>query len=481
MKTKILSIVIVCMGLFCGSIKADNVDIQTAKEIGAYYFTVATGAKAPVNSDKLELAAQYDNPTLCIPALYTFNVEGNGFVVVSASDATEPIWAYSPEGSLDPKNLNPAAKYMLDSYAEIISEVQNSQAKATNQIKNLWKELEEQTYTCDLSKAGVLVQTKWDQGENTKPSYNVLCPTVNGKYCYAGCVAVAMGQIIKYWNYPVRGAVEGNTTAICSWNNTTVKYKFWVDSNKFVYDSMPNTINSGSSWNNKRAVSKLLFACGVTVGMDWGVDGSGAQSYKVPEALSKWFLYSSEARYLSRSSITDANWLKMLHEELDDNHRPVYYSGFDGTSSGRDAGHAWVIAGTSANDNTKFYINWGWGGSSNGFYTLAPVTAIQTAGGYKFSSNHAMVYKIYPKDLSIDENTIAKTTPAYPNPASDYIMIPMNLPNSATVGVFSMDGKMVDSFVIPAGTHEYRLNLQQYAPGTYVYRLNGDTFKFTVL
>jgi hypothetical protein len=40
---------------------------------------------------------------------------------------------------------------------------------------------------------------------------------------------------------------------------------------------------------------------------------------------------------------------------------------------------------------------------------------------------------------------------------------------------------MVDNIVVPAGTKEYRLNLQQYAPGTYVYRLNGQTYKFTVL
>jgi len=481
MKTKILSIVLVCVALFCGSAKADNVDLETAKQMGAYYFTVATGAKAPVSTDNMKLAQQYDNPTLCIPAMYAFNVEGNGYVVVSASDAVEPILAYSPEGNLDPETLNPAAKYMLDSYAKIISEVQNSKASATATIHNLWQELEEQTFTCDLSKAGVLVQTKWDQGDNDRPSYNAMCPTVNGKYCYAGCVAVAMGQIIRFWQYPERGGNDNSSIVTCSWNNTTVKYKFLVDSNKFIYDSMPNTISANSQWNYKRAIGKLLFACGVTVGMDWGVDGSGAQSYDVPEALSNWFKYSDNARYLSRTSISDANWVKMLRSEIVDHLRPVYYSGYDGTSGGRDAGHAWVIAGASSADESKFYINWGWGGSANGFYTLAPITAIQTASGYTFNSGHAMVYQIYPKDLSINENTIVATTPAYPNPASDYIMIPVNLPNSAAMGVYSIDGKMVDNIVVPAGTQEYRLNLQHYAPGTYVYRLNGQTYKFTVL
>ncbi len=481
MKTRILSIILVCIILLGGSAKADNVDLQTAKQIGAYYFSVATGAKAPVNSDNLKLAQQYDNSTLCIPAMYAFNVEGNGFVVVSASDAVEPILAYSPEGNLDPETLNPAAKYMLDSYAKIIRDVQNSKAEANTSVSSLWQELREQTFTCDLSKAGVLIQTKWDQGENNSPTYNAMCPVIDGKYCYAGCVAVAMGQIIKYWNYPERGGNESSSTVTCSWNNTTVKYKFLVDSNKFVYDSMPNTLSTNSQWNYKRAIGKLLFACGVAVGMDWGVEGSGAQSSSVPTALSKWFKYSDNARYLSRTSITDANWIKLLRSEIVDNLRPVYYSGYDATGAGRDAGHAWVIAGASATDENKYYINWGWGGSANGFYTLAPISSIQTAGGYTFNDGHAMVYQIYPKDLSIDENAIVATTPAYPNPANGYIMIPVGLPNSAAMGVYSIDGKMVDNIVIPAGTQEYRLDLRHYTPGTYIYRLNGQTFKFTVL
>lgn len=481
MKTKFLSIVFACVILFWGSAKADNVDLQTAKQIGSYYFTVATGAKAPVSSDNLKLAQQYDNPTLCVPAMYAFNVQGNGFVVVAADDAVEPIWAYSPEGSIDPEAMNPSTKYFLDNYAAIISEIQNCKAASTPQIKKLWKELEEQTFTCDLSKAGVLVQTKWDQGSPTQPTYNVLCPVLNGQYCYAGCVAVAMGQIIKFWNYPERGGNENGATATCSWNNTTIKYKFLVDSNKFVYDSMPNKLTINSPWNNKRAISKLLFACGVTVGMEWTPDGSGAQSTKVPGALSNWFKYSDEAHYVSRDGITDANWLSLLNSEIVDHQRPVYYSGFDNSSTGRDAGHAFIIVGKSSSDDTKFYINWGWGGDANGFYTLAPITAIQSAQGYRFTSRHALVYKIYPKDLSINENTIANVTPAYPNPATDYITIPVDLPNSATLGVFSMDGKMVDNMVVPAGMKEYRLNLQKYAPGTYVYRLNGSTYKFTVL
>ncbi len=60
-------------------------------------------------------------------------------------------------------------------------------------------------------------------------------------------------------------------------------------------------------------------------------------------------------------------------------------------------------------------------------------------------------------------------------------MIPVDMANSAILGIYSIDGRLVESKVIPAGTNEYRLDLQNYATGTYVYRLNGSSYKFSVL
>lgn len=482
LKTRILSLLVLASVVMCGNANADNVDIQTAKEIGAYYFSVTTGAKAPITADNLKLAQQFDNPTLCVPAVYAFNVAEGGFVVVSASDCTEPILAYSPNGSLDPKNINPACRYMLESYARLVSENQNSFATSTAQIKGQWLELKNHTYNCpELDSKGILVQAKWDQGDPDNPSYNIMCPVKNGKHCYVGCVATAMAMIIHYWKYPVKGGNDNSTIASCPWNGTTVKYKFAVDSNKFIYDSMPNQISPSSIWNYKRAVGKLGFACGVTVKMEWGLDGSGTQSTYVPNALYQWFRYSDQATYLRRDGVSDAEWVRILREEIVDNARPVYYSAYDPTGTGRDAaGHAFVIAGASSNDNKKFYINWGWNGSSNGFFSLVPASSIGAAGGYTFSQGHAMVYRIFPKSEGIEENTAFTQTPAYPNPATDYIMIPSNLPLDAALTIYSIDGKIIDQKVIPGGTQDYRLDLQNYQPGAYVYRLNGAAVKFTV-
>lgn len=484
MKIKHLSIVFVLSLFLFGTTKAENVDLLTAKQIGAYYFTVATGAKAPVSADNLKLAKQFDNPTLCVPALYAFNVAGNGFVVVSASDCTEPILAYSPIGHLDPENINPACQYMLDSYAKLISQNQNADATPTAEISGMWKELADQTFSCTPESKGLLIQAQWDQVE----PYNYYSPKVNGVRCPAGCVATAMGMIIHYWKHPTVGGNENSSTCSYSWNGQTLRYKFLVDSNKFNYDDMPNKLTYRSPEVNLKAIGKLLFACGVTVKMGYSVDGSGAVSQDVPDAFTKWFKYAPEVTYVARHSrnnstlIPDNEWLAMLHSEIDDHARPVYYSAHDpNPGAGRDAaGHAFVIAGSSNSSNSKFYIRWGWGGGSDGFFTLAPATSIQSASGYSFSAGHAMVYKIYPNNLGIDDNTAYTQAPCYPNPATDYLIIPSNLPLNATLVVYSADGKMVDKQVIPGGTNQFRLNLQGYAPGAYIYHLNGNAVKFTV-
>ena len=481
LKTSFVTIFIMLSVLMCGNVNADNVDLLTAKQIGAYYFNVATGTKAPISADKLELVQQFDNPTLCIPALYAFNVADNGFVVVSASNTTEPVLAYSPEGRLD--NINPACRYMLESYADIISYNQTADATPTTEIKKMWDELIDQTFTCNPTTKGVLVKGKWGQGDPYSPSYNIMCPQINGLPCLTGCVATAMSMIIHYWKYPLKGGSESTGTATTNWNNQMIRYKFLVDSNKFIFDSMPNQINERSPWNNKRACGKLCFACGVTVDMSWGLDASGAVSQKVPTAFSQWFKYSDQATHIQRAGYTDTKWIQILHDEIDSNSRPVYYSACDpDPSSGKDARHAFVIAGSSASNRNMFYIRWGWDGGSDGFFTLAPASSIANAGRYRFTTEHAMVYKIFPKEtLGIEENTSFSASPAYPNPATDHIMIPVDMSLNAILSIYSIDGKLIENVVIPAGTKEYRLNLQRYASGNYFYRLNGSAVKFTVL
>ena len=82
---------------------------------------------------------------------------------------------------------------------------------------------------------------------------------------------------------------------------------------------------------------------------------------------------------------------------------------------------------------------------------------------------------------SILENGELQITPAYPNPATEHITIPVDLTFNAILTVFAMDGSVVHHTIVPAGTKVYDLSLQGFAAGTYIYRLNGTAYRFSVV
>lgn len=471
------------------SAKAENVDLLKAKQTGAYYLSQMKGTKS-ANVNDIKLALQLDNKTLAVPALYVLNVPEQGYVVVSGSDCVEPVLAYSTTDTMDANNIPPACQWMLDSYAKYISNIQNNEIAASNEVRGLWKSIEEETFRANPSKYNVLLDEKWGQGEVDRPSYNIFCPRMNADgsynpsgiyYSYVGCVATAMAQIIHYYKFPVVGGTPQYNTASYNWNGNILKYKFAVDSNKFIYDSMPNRIYYTDPYSKKHQIAKLSYACGVTVRMGYGLDGSGTQSSYVPDAFIRYFGYSDKCRQVIRQHYNDNDWLTLIREELN-NGRPIYYSGYSLTGEGRDrAGHAFVLCGINTQTSKKFYVNWGWDGGSDGWYTFAPASSVETAGGYTFTEGHAMVIGIQPKNESIAENTQMIEEYAYPNPASSYIMIPANNRMNQMLIVYSLDGRMVEKTTVPAGTNTFRLDLQHYTSGSYFYRFNGKAVKFEVV
>lgn len=474
-KSRLRLILIVLLAL-PAALPAQEVSFAAAKQAAAAFYNTLAAAKQPADPQSIRLAGQIDNPALGLPALYLLNVGESGFVVVSASDRVEPILAYSPNDTLCADRINPACADLLQSYADLVSACQNSAAPTPSAIAGRWEALLSGAVPKQVEENLVLVQTAWGQGGTKKPSYNMFSPMVGEQYCLAGCVATAMAQVVRYWRAPVKGA----GTAAYAWNAKTISYRFQDDSNKFVYDSMINKIYTNSPRNCKRAISKLMYACGVSVKMNWGVSGSAATTSEAAVALPKYFRYDSEIRYLTRQEAgTSARWVSLLHEEIDDNRRPVIYRA-SSSGSGSDANHCFVVCGTTTNDANKFYINWGWTGSNDGFYTLNPLSAVESCGSYTYNKNHAMVYRIHPAQAGIADQTEFSPCPAYPNPATDYLMIPAALPLTAALTVYAADGRMVERLAIPGGVEEYRLDLSRYPSGAYCYRLNGQCFKFIV-
>jgi Leucine-rich repeat (LRR) protein len=187
-----------------------------------------------------------------------------------------------------------------------------------------------------------LVQTKWNQGF----PYNYFCPedpSVEGLYkkTLVGCVAVAMAQIIRYYD---------------KWNDFAIYHTYTHAS----YGSL--TCNAGGyNWpamENKcydvnNEVAKLLYDCGVLVNMNYGLSGSGAVSADAATRFAQMY----------RNGLFDSDLTKQsnFYTNISEYH-PIYTT---------YPGHAFVCDGFDG--NSFFHFNFGWGGSSNGFFPLTTV------------------------------------------------------------------------------------------------------------
>ena len=141
------------------------------------------------------------------PPYYIFNNEDGGFVIVSGDDCATPILGYSDEGSIDLDNMPIQLEELLQAYALEIQDAIDNNLQATAEVAESWaaykKAPQAQTTTTAVS---ALISTLWNQ----YPRYNDKCPvdaslSALGGHPTTGCVATAMAQIMKYWEYPAMG------------------------------------------------------------------------------------------------------------------------------------------------------------------------------------------------------------------------------------------------------------------------------------
>ena len=377
MKKYFLSILALALGL--GMAQAGPVSVSQAKYVGQQFVQ----ANFEETRQSAELTLVYTGTsTRGDVGYYVFNVGSDGFVIVSGDDNFRPLIAYSEEGNYDLNN--PTSAYYLNAIAEYRSGINNV---VDPLVPVEWESVRNTGRL--ISRNGgrsvpFLVQTKWDQ---SPAPYNSMCPADSqspnaGYHAYTGCVATAMSQIMKYWNYPAQG--QGSNSYIhpkygmitANFGNTT-----------YDWDNMLNSYSSGGYTTEQgNAVATICFHCGVAVNMDYGGDveeGSGANTANVPSAISNYFRYSSTAYVVNKPSANSA-WENLLKEQLDLGW-PVLYSG---TEANAPYGHAFICDGY--NDDNMFHINWGWGGSNNNYFLIEDI---------EYSTNVRGVLNFVPSDV----------------------------------------------------------------------------------
>ncbi len=295
------------------------------------------------SSGDAALRPVYTQSAGSLPAAYVFDTR-SGYMVVSADDVAAPMLGYADEGSFDAANIPDNLRYWLESYASEIAWARDNGVEPARSRAS----------RADRAPIAPLVKTQWNQGS----PYNNYCPIYNGSRSVTGCVATAMAQVMKYYNYPAKG------TGSHSYTTKTLKISQSMDfsSTSFRWTSMADSYGSFSSTSQKNAVATLMHACGVSVDMDYTPNESGTPSMNVASALANYFGYDKGVRYLMRDYYGMAEWEELVYNQLVE-FGPVQYSG-----SNTSAGHSFVCDGYSSDG--YFHFNWGWGGMSDGYFLL---------------------------------------------------------------------------------------------------------------
>ncbi|MBC8487820.1 MAG: C10 family peptidase [Bacteroidetes bacterium] len=358
--------------------RADVVNTEVASQVAKNHFWNYSGTEV---YEDITLHLSYTETVNGLPVYYVFDINTNsGFVIVAADDDVNPILGYSFERNYKDEmdNLPPNFSAWMKNYTDQIVYVRENLISADETIVNKWDELLtfnfEPGYTDNVDP---LLTTNWDQN----CYYNALCPPDNGGPCghvYVGCVATAMGQVMKYHNYPEQGSgshsyyCQGYGTQSANFGATT-----------YDWTSMPNQL-----YSNNTAVATLLYHCGVGVDMQYSASGSGAFSSDARDALVDYFTYSSDAQLLTKSSFSATAWENKLKNDLNAG-RPLYYAGYGGS-----VGHAFVCDGYQGTN--YFHFNWGWSGWYNGYFYVNNLNP----GGYTFNQNQEAIFYVYPEGSS---------------------------------------------------------------------------------
>jgi hypothetical protein len=373
-----------------GIATAKHVDMQTAKSVGLHFLESKVGQGATSTSLELVYTAKAADGKDCY---YVFNAGDKAFVMVAADDQVKPVFGYSTETSFDVNNIPSNATGMLDDYKHQIEYVVANNVPATAAISSNWDILKSGTNVAQRTTAGVtpvlpLILTKWNQN----PLYNQLCPMDNGALSVTGCVATAMAQAMKYWNYPK----TGNGSHSYSSPYGTLSADFGATT--YDWNSMPAIITS-----NNTAVATLNYHAGVSVDMNYSAQESGAwvieddQPICSEAAFKQYFKYKSTLKGVWAHDYSREDWIDLLMNELD-HLRPVIYVGYIPQGGG---GHCWLADGYDA--DKMMHINWGWGGASNGYFDVEgmnpPILGTGGGTGGGFNERQQAIIGLEPANM----------------------------------------------------------------------------------
>ncbi|MBR1435203.1 MAG: C10 family peptidase [Bacteroidales bacterium] len=232
-----------------------------------------------------------------------------------------------------------------NSFRSTLSEKSNhlssSDIRKSNPQRGLWAVVEVGRSAADsiIFDRGSLINTDWGQGY----PWNIKMPNVGDVYCQVGCPAVAVSQVLRYFNVwamtTPSGLYHSLTKTSQTFNSTYNGYQITLTRSDYNYCSprwslMPLS-NTGGTMSEYGYASDLMLDIGVRLGTYYNIGSSG-----VPQLTANFFnLYPAHLSFSwapYTSSLVDTVVTNLT------NRKPVIMTA---TRSSDSANHTWIISG----------------------------------------------------------------------------------------------------------------------------------------
>jgi hypothetical protein len=333
------------------------------------------------------------------PEFYAVDLAPQGFVVIAADDAVEPVIAFSTTDNFQAVPGHPLYDLLRTDLPARIFRARASHAGT----RDKWTKLRAlaaapkpqatggnapgaSVSSVDDVRVAPFVQSTWNQLTSYNlPVYNYYTPphaAGNVNNYYTGCVATMLGQIMRFYQWPQTGVGTGSFQ-IQVGNSSENRSLRGGDGagGAYAWDQMPLSPSQSISVTQQQAIGALLADAGVASNMDY--DSNGSSAYISATVLTKTFHYANaELTYSALSEVEVA-----LQANLDAG-MPVGLGIYDGNE-----GHAVVADGYGYDDSTLYHhLNLGWSGAFDAWYNLPTIDA----GGYDFNVIDGALYNIDP-------------------------------------------------------------------------------------
>jgi len=298
---------------------------------------------------------------------------------------------------------------------------------------------------------------------------------MNGNaYSYAGCPAIAMGQIINYLRTTQNTRFDDNDDYYHNYAGRNYKIDDdWemLDFPSFpklnvLLDSVDAAFQRGEELSDLLAAA-LVFACGTACTQVYTSEGSG--TFFVDQAFEAYQRFGFTDCVLFREPSDE------MYTILISNLQAGYPAHLAVENPAGTVGHNVVVDGYRESDG-KFHINFGYGGALDNWYDIPDANFY-----YGMTKVEGIILNIIPADAptAVHESSHQQPLEVYPNPVADVLYI-KNLPCEAVeYSIFNVLGQKVTS-----GSSKGSISVAELEKGLYLLQIKGEkcleTVKFVV-